>query len=115
MPFGAHKGYMLALLVEVLAAGLTGANWSMDAPSFTKEQGEPQRIGQFFIALDPAQFGDGDFLERVEELFCAIAAQEGAMLPGDDRCQRRSDASRDGVRVDEETRKAVLAYCSQHD
>lgn len=115
LPFGAHKGYMLALLVEVLAAGLTGANWSKDAPSFMDEQGAPQRIGQFFIALDPARFGNGDFLERVEELFRAIADQEGAMLPGDDRWQRRSDASRDGVQVDEETRKAVLAYCRKSD
>src|SRR5215211_3075396 len=35
LTFGGSRGANVALIVELLAAGLTGANWSLDAPSFT--------------------------------------------------------------------------------
>ena len=35
LAFGGSRGANIALMVEVLAAGLSGANWSLDAPSFT--------------------------------------------------------------------------------
>jgi (2R)-3-sulfolactate dehydrogenase (NADP+) len=35
LPFGGYKGANIALLVEILSAGLSQASWSLDAPSFT--------------------------------------------------------------------------------
>ncbi|TIT45351.1 MAG: Ldh family oxidoreductase, partial [Mesorhizobium sp.] len=35
LAFGGQRGANIALMVEVLAAGLSGANWSLDAPWFT--------------------------------------------------------------------------------
>src|SRR5690606_1974883 len=39
--FGGARGANIALMVEVLAAGLSGANWSLDAPSFTSGTQNP--------------------------------------------------------------------------
>ena len=36
LAFGGTRGANIALMVEVLAAGLSGANWSLDAPSFAR-------------------------------------------------------------------------------
>lgn len=113
LPFGAHKGYALALLVEILAAGLTGANWSKDAPSFSEPAGAPQGIGQFFIALDPLLFGNGDFLDRVEELLLAISEQEGTMIPGNDRLDNRNKAHKKGVAVDDACLNKIQTYCER--
>ena len=36
LAFGGNRGANIALMVEVLAAGLSGANWSLDAPSISE-------------------------------------------------------------------------------
>ncbi|MBB5467437.1 LDH2 family malate/lactate/ureidoglycolate dehydrogenase [Paraburkholderia sp. CI2] len=48
LPFGGAKGAMLALVVELLAAALSGANFGCEAGSFLTEEGERSRIGHLF-------------------------------------------------------------------
>jgi (2R)-3-sulfolactate dehydrogenase (NADP+) len=50
--FGGARGANIALMVEALAAGLTGANWSIDAPSFTEGDRSPG-AGLLVIAMAP--------------------------------------------------------------
>lgn len=52
LAFGGERGANIALMVEVLAAGVTGANWSLDAPSFAEGNQSPG-VGLFIIALKP--------------------------------------------------------------
>jgi (2R)-3-sulfolactate dehydrogenase (NADP+) len=51
IPFGGARGANVALMVELLAAALTGANWSQDAPPFNKGKKSPG-AGLFIIAVD---------------------------------------------------------------
>src|SRR3546814_8093250 len=53
LPFGGARGANIALMVELLAAGLTGANWSKDAPPFNKGSASPG-AGLFILAIKPA-------------------------------------------------------------
>lgn len=48
---GSHKGYGLALLVQILGATLSGGSFSP-----ARKPGEPDNIGHFFLALDPKTF-----------------------------------------------------------
>jgi (2R)-3-sulfolactate dehydrogenase (NADP+) len=98
-PFGGAKGAMLALIVEILAAGLTGANFSKDASPYARADGPPSGVGQCIVAFDPSAFS-ADFPERIEGLFAAIAAQDGTRLPGDRRLSARMTARAHGVQVD---------------
>lgn len=98
-PFGGAKGAMLALIVEILAAGLAGANFSRDASPYASADGPPPGVGQCIVAFDPSAFSP-DFPERIEELFAAITAQDGARLPGDRRLSARTTARAQGVDVD---------------
>lgn len=100
-PFGGAKGAMLALIVEILAAGLAGAAFSKDASPYARADGPPPGVGQCIIAFDPSAFSP-DFPERIEGLFAAIAAQDGARLPGDRRLSARMTARAHGVDVDPE-------------
>ena len=43
LAFGGARGANIALMVEVLAAGLSGANWSLDAPPFASGSKGPGR------------------------------------------------------------------------
>ena len=95
-PAGGHKGGALALMVEVLAAGLTGSNWSYLASSLGDDAGGPPRLGQSFIAIDPAAMAEG-FVTRTQTMLSAMAAQGGVRIPGDRRHTNRQRAELDGV------------------
>ncbi len=52
LAFGGARGANIALMVEVLSAGLTGANWSLDAPAFQDGDDSPG-AGLFIVAISP--------------------------------------------------------------
>ena len=97
-PAAGHKGYALALLVDVLVAGLGGANWSFEASSLLDDAGGPPGVGQCFIAIDPARCAPG-FAQRIARLAQAIHEQEGARLPGTGRAHHAVRATTHGVEV----------------
>ena len=97
-PAAGHKGYALALLVDVLVAGLGGANWSFEASSLLDNSGGPPGVGQCFIAIDPARCAPG-FAQRIARLTQTIYEQEGARLPGKGRADHAAYANAHGVEV----------------
>ncbi len=100
LPFGGAKGAGLALMIDLMAAGLTGANFSKDASPYARPDGPPPGVGQLFMVFDPDAFASG-FLDRIEDLASAMLAQEGVRLPGDRRLQERAKTGMDGVEIDD--------------
>ena len=96
-PSGGYKGAGIALLTEVMAAALTGANLGIQASPFSGTEGGPPGTGQFLLALDAAAFGDF-FAARTDALLAAFAEQE-ARVPGAGRESARTRAMRDGAEV----------------
>jgi (2R)-3-sulfolactate dehydrogenase (NADP+) len=97
LPLGDAKGTALALMVELLAAGLTHANFAADASSFLDAKGSPPGTGQLLIAFDPAGFGGS--LDHFAALAASIEAQPGARLPGASRLAARDKAAKDGLTI----------------
>ncbi|XP_063686888.1 LOW QUALITY PROTEIN: uncharacterized oxidoreductase YjmC-like [Bolinopsis microptera] len=86
---GGYKGYGLALMVEMFVGILSGAHWGphirkWQAPNETRTAD----LGQFFMALNPAVFGEG-FSERLQLLMDyhralePIAGVDSVLVPGD--------------------------------
>ncbi|HEX8168109.1 MAG TPA: Ldh family oxidoreductase [Beijerinckiaceae bacterium] len=98
LPLGDAKGTALALMVELLAAGLTGANYAAEASSFLDAEGGPPGTGQLVLALDPEAFGP-DALVRFGALAQMVEAESGARLPGRRRLALREKAAREGLQV----------------
>ncbi|WP_424974606.1 Ldh family oxidoreductase [Dinoroseobacter sp. S124A] len=98
-PSGGYKGVGVAMLVEILAAALSGGQLGIDAAPFSGPVGGPPRTGQCFIAIDPEGPSGGLFDWRMADLIAAVAAQEGAHLPGDGRRAARARAATEGVAV----------------
>jgi (2R)-3-sulfolactate dehydrogenase (NADP+) len=99
LPLGDAKGTALALMVELLAAGVTGARYAAEASSFLDDKGGPPGTGQLIIALDPAGFGGADAVARFGALAGMIEAQADARLPGRRRLALREKARREGLPV----------------
>lgn len=97
LAFGGSRGANIALMVEVLAAGLTGANWSLDAPSFTSGSESPG-TGLFVAAIEPAAFAPG-FATRLGEHLARLSADYGVHIPGQAKVAARLAAERDGISI----------------
>ncbi|MGY9073920.1 MAG: Ldh family oxidoreductase [Acidimicrobiales bacterium] len=100
---GDYKGYGIGLMVEVLAAALTGGRLSPDVPPLKTPQGPPHDLGQFYIVIDPQGYSGDGFYERLESLAKSITDQPGARLPGAQRTLPKA------VEVEDEVWNAVIA------
>ncbi|MEX0853244.1 MAG: Ldh family oxidoreductase [Bauldia sp.] len=109
LPLGDAKGTVLALMVELLAAGLTGANYASEASSFLDAAGPPPGTGQLIIALDPDAFGGEAVVSRFGVLAAAVESEPGARLPGSRRLAARAKAHAEGLTVSTRLRAEIEA------
>ncbi|MFI5014517.1 MAG: Ldh family oxidoreductase [Hyphomicrobiales bacterium] len=100
MPAGAYKGVGSALLVELLAACLTGATLGVQASPFSGTAGGPPKTGQLFIAVAPAAASGGEFAARLGALVEAMTGEPRAHLQGSGRRAARARAEAEGVAID---------------
>ncbi len=101
LPAGGQKGFGIGLMVEILAAALSGANLSTEAAPFSGTAGGPPGTGQFFIAIDPGAHAGLGFGAAIGRLCDSIEGQPGARLPGARRARNRLQTEADGVQVDD--------------
>ena len=105
VPFGGHKGYAIALLVELVCGALTGAGVPAQ-PNKTRGLGFGGNSA-FVIVLDIAHFTDVDqFYADVDGLFKRLEAVKPApgfaqvMIPGAPENTQREKRSLEGITVD---------------
>jgi len=110
LPFGGHKGASIAVMVELLAAALTGAPFGFEdeSPGATTTT---SKGGQFLLVVDPRRANLG-FGERVNDLLAALVEAGTERLPGDRRYQRRSRALAEGIRITRAEHDSLLALAN---
>lgn len=99
LPVGEAKGAALVLMVEILAAALSGAQFGFEASSFFATAGHPPGVGQTLIAINPEPLAGGNFSSRLETLLEAMLDQPGTRLPGAGKAELRRRAAHDGIRI----------------
>jgi ureidoglycolate dehydrogenase (NAD+) len=103
-PTGAHKGYALALMVEILCAQLADVPFGRHVTKMYGELDKPRNLGHFMLALDIARFTDpGAFRAQIDLFLQEIRAQEPAdparppLAPGDPERISAERRARDGI------------------
>lgn len=108
LPFAGHKGFLIALLVEVLAAALTGSRFGFEDTSGRIPGAVTSNAGQFLLLIDPQRAGADDFGGRIEQLLEALADAGSTRLPGDRRLANRARAREQGIPVDDATHRLLM-------
>lgn len=110
LPFGAHKGSGLAIIIELLAAALPGALLSHEITDIWVDPASRMGTGHLVIAIHPESLaGAGVFESRVADFVARIASAAPAnghsavQLPGEVERGRSLVAHRDGVPLAEST------------
>jgi len=112
LPMGGVKGAALVMMVEILSAALTGANFGYEASSFFDAQGPPPAVGQLLIALAPGPLSGGAFQARIEDLVGAVLEQDGTRLPGDRRLKLRQQAQSEGLWLSDRQYDQLMDLCT---
>jgi L-2-hydroxycarboxylate dehydrogenase (NAD+) len=106
---GGHKGYGLAIMVDVLCGALGGANWGPFTPPFALRQEIPARsvgkgIGHFFGAMRIDGFIEADeFKRQIDDFVRTFRATKpapgtnGPLIPGDPEREAEKVRSKEGV------------------
>ncbi len=106
---GGHKGYGLAIMVDILCGVLSGANWGPFTPPFALRQEIPKRsvghgIGHFFGAMQIDGFIDRDsFKRQIDDYIRVFRATKpapganGPLLPGDPEREAETLRRKNGV------------------
>jgi len=97
--FGGHKGSAISLMVEILAAGLSGGNFAIHDRAAQVPGAASANGGQCLIVIDPQQASHSDMPARLSDWFDAYVNSGAERLPGDGRLARRQIAIKEGVLV----------------
>ena len=111
LAFGGERGANIALMVEVLAAGLTGDNWSLDAPSFMAGTENPG-TGLFVLAIEPKLL-DARFEQRMRDQIERLGAGYGVYVPGAGKAEAAARAAAVGLDVPTEVVKRISDFAER--
>ncbi|MCF5172265.1 Ldh family oxidoreductase [Pseudomonas canadensis] len=100
LPFGGHKGSALSMMVELLAAALTGGNFSFEFNWSEHPGARTPWTGQLVIVIDPSKTAGQSFAERSQELVRQMHAAGLRRLPGDRRHRARAKSQQTGIEMD---------------
>ncbi|MDO9024711.1 Ldh family oxidoreductase [Zwartia sp.] len=118
-PIGGHKGYGLALLVDLFAGLLSNAAYLTHVKSWVDAPDEPQNLGHFFILINTKVLGSPQWLTERMMDFASILhdsppAVEGqsVIVPGEIELNRMAQQRSQGIKLDAEVVKLLQQHAA---
>lgn len=85
LPMAEHKGYGLALCLDILSGLISGSAFADDVNKFysTASNNPGMNVGQTFIAIDPRHILGETFYTSVDSYIDKIHREDGSRFPGE--------------------------------
>jgi L-2-hydroxycarboxylate dehydrogenase (NAD+) len=101
LPFGAHKGYALSFMIEIMAGPLVNASYGK-AVTGTANPEVTCTKGDLITAIDPSKFVEmDDFKRDVDDFIAEIKATPNVMIPGDFEVRNVKTHQEEGIPLDD--------------
>ncbi|MCX7254225.1 MAG: Ldh family oxidoreductase [Burkholderiales bacterium] len=117
LPIGGHKGYGIALLVDLFAGLLSNAAYLTHIKSWQDAPDEPQNLGHFFILIDTKVLGSPEWLAQRMNDFASILMDsppidpsKPVIVPGSIELDRMAQQRQSGIEISLETIKQLQKY-----
>jgi LDH2 family malate/lactate/ureidoglycolate dehydrogenase len=109
LPVGGHKGYGLALVIDLLCGVLTGGAFLHGLKGMYKYPDDPSLTGHFFIAINPLALMEKEVLkERMDDFYRQIKASpmwdssKEMLMPGEIEYRTEQKRKQEGIALSEE-------------
>ncbi|HHX99852.1 MAG TPA: Ldh family oxidoreductase [Methanothermobacter sp.] len=101
LPFGAHKGYALAFMIEIMAGPLVNASYGKSVTGTANPEVRCTK-GDLITAIDPSQFVDvTDFKNDVDQFIEEVKSTPNVFIPGDMEVKNVKKHQKEGIPLDE--------------
>ncbi len=101
LPFGAHKGYALSFMIEILAGPLVRAAFGKQVTG-TAHPEEMCTKGDLVMAIDPSKFTSLEtFKESVDDFIEEVKGSGNVFIPGDMEVRNIKDRKANGIAIDD--------------
>jgi len=111
LPFGAHKGYALAFMIEIITGPLVNAAFGSKVEG-TADYKKKCTKGDFFIAIDPSKFvGIDKFKEETEEFIKEVRSSGDTIVPGDIEVKKIAENEKNGILIDKFLYEQLKEIC----
>lgn len=116
LPMGGHKGYGIAMFIEILTSVLLGCPTSTEDEvySWCFDMDKPNNVSHSFIVINPEMIGsDGSFVSRVQafinELHEAPKAvgNDRIVVPGEGMWERYAIAQENGIEIPDDVMEEI--------
>ncbi|WP_433168678.1 Ldh family oxidoreductase [Kribbella sp. CA-247076] len=116
LPAAGHKGFGLALMIDVLTGVLSGGGWGDQVRPLYREPDRPNDCAHLFLAIDPELMGGVEsFRRRSSGLAARVRSSATApgvnrlYLPGEIEAEREAHQRRHGVLIERSGLDGLLA------
>jgi len=117
LPIGGHKGYGLALMVDLFAGLLSNAAYLTHVKSWVDSPDEPQNLGHFFILIDTRKLGSTQWLTERMNDFASILHDSPAadqsrpvIQPGEIELNNLRRQTSEGITIDADVLRLLQQY-----
>lgn len=115
LPMAEHKGYALAMVLDLLSGLLSGSGYLNHVGRFYSSDNSCMNVGHCFIAIDPVQIHSVAFFEEVDQYIDELhASGESVQFPGERRLQYAKTSQEHGVALHDETIVRLLSLFEQY-
>lgn len=119
LPVGGHKGYGLALMVDLFAGLLSNAAYLTHIKSWQDAPDQAQNLGHFFILLDTKKLGSTQWLaERMQDFAHIVMASppsdpsQKVLVPGMIELTKMAEQRQNGILMKTTTIEMLEQLCA---
>jgi L-2-hydroxycarboxylate dehydrogenase (NAD+) len=113
LPFGAHKGYALSFMIEILAGPLVRAAFGKQVTGTAN----PEKMctkGDLVMALDPSKFSNIEtFKEEVDDFISEVKSSGNVFIPGDMEVRNINDRKEKGIVIDNQLLEEIIEIADE--
>lgn len=115
LPYGLHKGSCIALMVELLASGITGSPFSFQQREMDVDETStsPTRTAETVIAIDPVRLGAvrniADLHAHTDLFIEQLSKHQNARLPFSQRLAARTRSEKEGIEIPKHLYDEIIA------
>jgi LDH2 family malate/lactate/ureidoglycolate dehydrogenase len=120
LPIGGHKGYGLALIVDLFAGLLSGAAYLTHVKSWSDHPELPQDLGHFFFVIDAGRLGPPQWLaDRMQDFIAILHSTPPAdpdapvLVPGEIEMRSLARRRREGIAIDADLHSRLVAFAGR--
>ena len=115
LPMAGHKGYAIAMAIDVLAGVLSGAGYLNNVNRFYSDDNKCMNVGHCFVVINPALVFDESFYSLMDDYIAEVhASGEKVLCPGEIENRTRSLCNDGSVELGSETVESLEKMFAEH-